>query len=211
VIGVVRDAHLFRVVEEVPPQYYLSLAQDGFTPAPAVLLARTAGDAAAYAPRVARALRGLAPRQPFLDARPLDAALDPEARPWRLGATVFTIYGAFALFLAALGLYSAVAYGVALRTREIGVRIAVGAGARHVVALVLRDGLAVGALGLALGIPGALLLGARLSPLLLRVGPRDVAALLGAAALLALTVLLASFLPARRAAGVDPAAVLRSE
>jgi putative ABC transport system permease protein len=211
VVGVVRDARTFRVVEEQRLQYYLPLAQSGFTQHPGVLLVRTSGDAAAHVGAVQRVLQGLAPDQPFLDVRSVEDRLDPEARPWRLGAAVFTLYGAVALLLAALGLYSAVAYGVTMRTREIGVRIAIGARPGQVVQLVLRDGIVVGLAGIAMGLPIALLLGHRVAELLLRVSPRDSVVLVGACTLLVATIVLASLAPARRAARVDPTTALRTD
>ena len=89
-----------------------------------------------------RALLELEPALPFVDVRVLGDALDPQMRPWRLGAAVFTAFGLVAALLAALGLYAAVAYAVAQRTREIGVRIAVGASARQVAGLILGEGVA---------------------------------------------------------------------
>jgi ABC-type antimicrobial peptide transport system permease subunit len=137
--------------------------------------------------------------------------LDPQMRPWRLGATLFTTFGVLAMLLAVLGLYSAVAYAVTQRTREIGVRMAVGATAANVVRLILGDGARIAVAGIVGGVALALIGGPFIADLLFEVSPRDpvVLALVGAGVLLATT--LASLLPARRAARVDPVTALRVE
>jgi ABC-type antimicrobial peptide transport system permease subunit len=212
VVGIVRDARLFRIREtEVRPQFYLSLAQESFADHPGAMLVRTSGDAEQFAGAVRESLQGLGPGMPFLDVRSLQSALEPEVRPWRLGATVFTLYGIFAVGLAALGLYSATAYAVTMRTREIGVRIAIGARSRDVAGLVLGEGLRVGAVGLALGLGVAALGSGSLATLLYETGPRDATVLAGVGLILLTAVVAASLIPARRATLVDPVAALRAE
>jgi predicted permease len=214
VVGVVRDARLFFKARdaEIRPQLYMAIRQKTFVSAPEAILVRTTGDdAERHTGRVRDALQGLMPGMPFLDVRSVQSAIEPEVRPWQLGATVFTLYGAFAVLLAALGLYSATAYAVAARTREIGVRIAVGARAADVIRLVLGEGMRVGVLGLALGLSIAAIGGAGLTDLLFEVGPRD-GTVLGAVAVVLLgAVTVASLIPARRAARVDPVVSLRTE
>jgi ABC-type antimicrobial peptide transport system permease subunit len=158
-----------------------------------------------------RTLRDIDPTLPYIDVRPLGDVLDPQMRPWRLGATLFTAFGVLAMLLALLGLYSAVAYAVTQRTREIGVRMAVGATAANVVRLILGDGARIAVAGIVGGVALALIGGPFIADLLFEVSPRDpvVLALVGAGVLLATT--LASLLPARRAARVDPVTALRVE
>ena len=131
----------------------------------------------------------------------------------RFGATVLGGFAALALALAALGLYGVLAYVVAQRGREIGIRSALGAGARELAGLVVGDGARLAAGGLALGVALSLALGRVLASQLYGVVPRDPAeeTILAGAAALGAVALAASWLPARRAARVDPAVVLRAE
>lgn len=215
VVGIVRDAHRFRYVEEPRPFYFLALAQETFAKHPSAILVRTDGDAERYIGRVKEALDGVAPELPLLEVASLQSRLDPQARPWQLGATVFTIYGAFAGVLAALGLYSAIAFGVVMRKRELGVRIAIGARGRQILGLILGEGVRIGVVGLAIGLGITVLaadrLGERLTELLFRVAPTDVGVMLGVVALLLSAIVLASLVPAWRATRVDPMIAMRAE
>ena len=136
--------------------------------------------------------------------RPVVRALTSEIAgvlfPQRVGAIVTGILGGAGLVLAVIGLYGLVAYGVRLRLREIGVRIALGARAANVVWLVVVDALRLGVAGVALGLGGAVLAGRALSAYLVRVSPLDVPAFTAAAAVLVAAALAAAYLPARRAA-----------
>ena len=212
VVGVVADARIFRKLDMGPrPHFYLPIAPDDGDVS--VLLVRTAPgvDPRSLAPAVVRALRDLDAALPRADVRVLGDALDPELRPWRLGATIFTAFGALAALLAALGLYAAVAYAVTQRTREIGVRRAIGAPRGHLAWLVVRDGLAVALVGTALGALLALAGGARIADLLFDVSPRDPLVFGAVVLALAAVALLASVVPALRAARVDPMVALRAE
>jgi putative ABC transport system permease protein len=120
-------------------------------------------------------------------------------------------FAATALFLAALGLFGVMSYAVAQRTREIAVRVALGATRRELLAMVLRDALVLGTAGVALGLAGALLLSRVIASMLFSLSPRDPATLAGVAVLLLATALLASGLPALQATRVDPVVALRSE
>src|SRR6266540_1915804 len=135
----------------------------------------------------------------------------PASDAWQLGATMFLVFGALAVALAAIGLYSVIAYSVAQRTHELGVRAVLGAQFGDVVRLVVGEGLGHGVTGVAIGVVLALIGGRWVAPLLFEQSPRDpfvfgfvIAVLLGVAAL-------ASYLPARRAAKVDPMVALRCE
>ena len=131
--------------------------------------------------------------------------------PQRVGAIVTGTLGVLGLLLAAIGLYGLVAYGVRLRLREIGVRIALGARGASVIWLVVADALRLSAAGVALGLGGAALAGSLVSSYLVRVSGLDARAFVGAAAVLIATAAIAAWLPARRAASADPLAVLRTE
>jgi len=120
-------------------------------------------------------------------------------------------FAVIALLLSAVGIYGVVSYSVKRRTREFGTRVALGATGAHIVRLVLRQAGSVAALGLAAGIAAGLLAARSLDSLLFGVPPWDLAALVGAAALLTATALVASYLPARRAARIDPASTLAAD
>jgi predicted permease len=210
VVGVVANARTFSLREDKQRLWFYSPLAPGDVDS-RVMLVRTAPGASGTDALLQRTLRDIDPTLPYIDVRPLGDVLDPQMRPWRLGATLFTAFGVLAMLLALLGLYSAVAYAVTQRTREIGVRLAVGATAAHVVRLILGDGARIAVAGIVGGVALALIGGPFIADLLFEVSPRDpvVLALVGAGVLLATT--LASLLPARRAARVDPVTALRVE
>jgi ABC-type antimicrobial peptide transport system permease subunit len=178
---------------------------------PRVMLLRTAPGAPNPGPVVRRLLLEMDPSLPFVDVEALGDALYPEMRPWRLGASVFTATGVAALLLAAIGLYSAVAFAVAQQRREIGVRMALGESSERAFLRVLGNGLRIVAAGAAAGSALALF-GARwLEQVLYETSPREplVYGVVVSAVLLASAVALA--VPARRAARVAPAEALRTE
>lgn len=210
VVGVVANARTFTLREEQRPWFYRPL-RAGDTTGSRVLLARIAPNVRGVEASLRRELQELDPALPYLDIRRLGDALDPQIRPWRLGATVFTAFGILAAILAAIGLYAAVAYAVTQRTREIGIRVAVGATPRQVVGMVLGDGGRTAFAGVALGVMIGLAAGPLIADLLFDVSPRDplVFGVVGVGALV--TALLASLGPARRAAAVEPMSALRME
>jgi ABC-type antimicrobial peptide transport system permease subunit len=151
------------------------------------------------------------PNLPFVRVQTLGDALDPQIRPWRLGASVFTAFGVVALVLAAFGLYSALAYAVVQRTREIGVRVAVGARARDVVRLVVADAAGLAVIGIVAGVAISLAAGRWMANLLFDVSPRDPAVFAAVGGTLLGVALLAALVPSRRAIRVDPVVALRAE
>jgi ABC-type antimicrobial peptide transport system permease subunit len=124
---------------------------------------------------------------------------------------MFSIFGALALVLAAIGLYSVIAYNVTQRTHEMGVRVALGAQARDVIRLIVSEGLRIVLPGVALGAVLALLAGKWIAPLLFQVSPKDPPVLVGVVTILVAVAMVASWLPARRAARVDPNQALRAD
>jgi putative ABC transport system permease protein len=128
-----------------------------------------------------------------------------------LGATMFVAFGALALLVAAFGLYSLIAYLVAQRTHEFGIRIALGARAADIARLVVGRGVGAAAVGIAIGVGVALALGRLVEPLLFETSPRDAVVFLAVTATLLTFALLASLVPARRALRVDPVTALRAE
>ena len=208
VVGIVANARTFRIQEELRPWFYVPLAPGG--DGRRVLLVRvTPGDVDRMIPVVRRTVQEVEAEPPFVEVQVLGDILDPQIRPWRTGATLFTAFGVLAALLAALGLQSAVAYAVTQRTREIGVRLAIGARVASVVRLVVRDGLRIALVGVALGIVVAVGISGWLADLLFETSPRDPLVLGMVAAGLILLAVLASLIPARRAARVSPSVALR--
>jgi len=160
---------------------------------------------------VRRALQAIDPNIPFPRVESIQSLVDPQLRPWRLGATLFSAFGLLALVVASVGLYGVLAYDVASRTRELGVRSALGARTRDVAWLVLRRGLTVTAAGVAVGLVAAAIASRWVADLLFGVPARDPATLGAVAALLLLVAFVASLVPALRAARVNPQVALRAE
>lgn len=209
VVGVARDAKYRTLGEEPLPFVYTALLQE--ETADATLLVRTDGDPSALAPSLKAALRGFDPRLPVFDLRTLRSSLGLALLPARLAGAVAGAAGTLALLLSAIGIYGITAWSVARRTREVGLRMALGARPGDVLRMMVRQGLRLTLTGLALGGAATLALGRLLRGWLYGVGPADPPALLGAAALLGSVALAACWLPARRAARADPVAALRAE
>ncbi len=219
VIGVASNARLSELVEGPVLQYYLPLSGaneentngviniNGITD----LLIRTRLPARDAAAAVQRALQGAEPDLPYVRVESLEESVAPLQRSWRMGATMFSAFGLLALAIAAVGVFGVTAYTVSQRTREIGVRIALGAQTGSVVGLVLRQGTRAAVAGAALGVLGALALGRAVASLLYGVAPADPLVLVSATAALLAVALLAAWLPARRAARVDPIIALQAE
>jgi ABC-type antimicrobial peptide transport system permease subunit len=211
VVGVVEDANRNELVEEVAMQYYVPFEQDTREMSPFGLLVRVRGDERAAAPAIRRELLAMNSGLRYADSRPLQELIDPLARSWRLGAVVLTLFGALALLVAGIGLYSVLAFDVLQRTFELGIRAAVGATRQRLVALVLTKAARLVGAGIALGVLASLLAAPRLEPLLFRVSARDPATLAVVVALLWLVAMLAGAWPAWRATRVDPSVALRAE
>jgi len=158
-----------------------------------------------------RVLRGLDPNRPVAPLRKMEDVIVESTGPRRFPMLLLAAFAAVALALAVIGVFGVVSYVVTQRTREIGIRMALGARAGQLVALVVRRSLLPIAIGLALGIGGALASSRLLSSFLFEVQPTDPAVIAGVAALLGTGGLLAAALPARRAAAVDPIVVLKEE
>ena len=208
VVGVAED--LRADFAEGPARHvYLAISQ--VRSADGGLFVRTRGEAREHASSVRQELQRLMPGTAFVNAEPLQDIVDPNLRAWQLGATMFTIFGGLALVVAAVGLYSVIAYGVAQRTHELGVRIALGAARRDVIRLIVGEGTRVAVLGILVGVGAALFAGKYVAPLLFDVSPRDPVIFAGIVSMLFLVAVAASWLPARRASRVDPNVALRSD
>jgi predicted permease len=211
IIGVAQDARWQTLGEEPGMQMYFPLSQNPATIPLRVLHLRIAGDPAPVIRRVQDLVRQVAPRVLFADVEPLAENLEPEMRPWRVGATVFTLFGALALVLAGLGLYSVIAYDVAQRTREMAVRIALGARAADVLRLIVTQGVRLAGIGIVIGVMIALGAASWVGPLLFDTTPRDPLVLGVVGATLFTVAVAASLIPAWRATRVAPGAALRVE
>jgi len=172
---------------------------------------RTAGDPRALTASVRRAFQSVSTDLPFLDARTMAEHMQAAAFAQRLGAIMLAAFGGVALLLSAIGIYGLLSFGVTQRTREIGVRVALGAGRRDVVGVVVGRAMRLAGLGLVIGLAGALGVGQLLRSQLIGVGPRDPLTFGVIALLLGVVALAASWLPARRASRIDPMVALRSQ
>jgi putative ABC transport system permease protein len=209
VVGVVGDTSLNRLDTKVEPVFYVSGWQQ---PWPWMSVAvRSSQDATAWAEAVRREVRALDPDVAVHRVRSLPDLVSDSVAQRRFQSALLIAFAVAGLTLAAVGLYGVMTYSVTLRTREIGIRMALGAERRRVLGGVLRQGFGLVAVGLAAGLAAALGLARLITGLLYGVSASDPPAFGGAAALLVVTALLASYLPARRATRVDPMGALRAE
>lgn len=212
VVGIARDTHLMQVLEAGAAQFYLpqNQADDAYPPS-AFILRIAPGHASAVATAVRAELTPIFPPKTTLLVRTLDKIIEPQLRPWRMGAILFAALGMLALVVACVGIYGVVAYSMATRAQEMGIRIALGARLEDVVNLVLHDGLRVVAIGIVIGIIGALALGRLLRSLLFGVVPNDPSTMIGAVAVLIGFAAVACLAPAIRAGRIDPVSALRAD
>ena len=207
VVGVSENASRYRVIEEPNMQYFLPNRGQA-----RVLIVRVEPDrAVAVAVHAQAELKNLLPGVRTVTATRMRDRVDQQLRPWRLGAALFTVFGALALAVAAVGVYSVIAYSVSQRTHEMGVRIALGARAADVLRLVVREGARVLLIGIALGVGTALAAGKLIASLLYGVTPRDPVVMVFAALVLIAVGVVASLVPAWRAARADPLVALRAD
>jgi putative ABC transport system permease protein len=176
-----------------------------------VIGVRTSGEPSAIATSVAAAIRSVNPDYPMTQVRTMDQVVSESMVADRFTLLVFGSFGALALVLAAIGIYGVMTFSVAQRNHEMGIRIALGAGSKEVLRLVVGEGMWAALLGMAIGIPGVYLVGKTLKTMLYNVGALDVWALAGVALVLLAAALVACYLPARRATRIDPLVALRQE
>ena len=171
VVGIAEDVKTSSLRDDPGLLYYMPAEQ--FGPHQGGLFVRTRGEARHQAEAVRLELQRLMPGDAYVTVTPLADVLQPEMRSFTLGATMFTVFGVLALVVAAVGLYSVVAYGVAQRSHELGVRLALGAQQRDVIRLVVGEGLRTAAVAVTLGLLAALVAARWIAPLLFNTSPRD--------------------------------------
>jgi putative ABC transport system permease protein len=211
IIGVVGDVRQVSLALADSLAYYINTAQSWFPDSPRSLVVRAHGDAAALAPAIRQAIWSVDADQPITRVATLDAVVSASAAERRFALVVFEAFGLTALVLAAIGIYGVLAGSVAERTREIGVRMALGATRGGIVSLVVRQAMMLTGVGVAIGLIGVAFASRALETLLFGVTRRDPATHAGVIAMLVAASALAAWLPAWRAARVDPSVTLRQE
>jgi predicted permease len=210
IVGVVGDVKRDGLALPSQPEMYVPFVQEPWWAAYAVV--RTSrGDPARLSSAMRADVQALDPTLPIENVAPMRSFIDDSVAQPRFRTTLLGLFGAAALLLAVLGIYGVISYSVGRRTREVGIRLALGAAPADVLRMVLAEGLALVGLGLVLGLAGAFLATRALSSLLFEVSRLDAGSWVGVAALLLLAGLAASWLPARRATRVDPVTALRAE
>jgi putative ABC transport system permease protein len=210
VVGIVEDVHRVGLREQPSLQYYVPLGQQEMFSG-ATLLVRGSRPGSVSWPELRRTMLGVDPAIRIVELRWLRDALDGEMRPLRLGGVTFGLSGALALLVAVLGLYSLMSYMVAWRTREIGVRLAIGASGPQITRMVIGAGTGLAALGIAIGLLLAAWSGRFVQPYLFETRAFDPLVFGGVALTLLVVAVFAGWLPARRALAISPTEALRAE
>jgi predicted permease len=210
IVGIVNDARYRDVEQPADPTFYVPLAQNDER-WPFLSFTVWADSQAAVPALVRQAVRAVDPNLPIARIRSYDEILRANLAPRRFNTWLVGIFAGVALLLAAVGTYGVLAYAVAARTREIGVRAALGASPRELVRLIMKEGVAVTLAAAAIGVVGSLAAAGLLRGMLYSVGPRDPIVFGAVVVVLTLVGLLATWIPAKRATAIDPTAALRAE
>jgi len=208
VVGIAEDVRRGTLSE---PEMHFYMPVEQYNPHRSILFVRTARPGTEAVEAIRRGLQPLLPGLAFVRATAMSEILAPNLRSWKLGATMFAVFGGLALVLAAIGLYSVIAYNVTQRTHEMGVRVALGAQSRDVIRLIVREALTIVLPGVALGAIVAVVASKWLKPLLFEVSPKDPMVIGGVITTLVVVALAASWAPATRASRVDPNEALRAD
>jgi predicted permease len=211
IVGVVADVHERGYDLAMKPGVYVPITSLDFDWGPDTLVIRTKGDPASIAPSARRIIASVDPDQPVSDLRTMDEIVDLNVADRQQQMTLLGAFAALALVLASIGLYGVLSYAVTQRSREIGLRMALGASASSVIRMIVARGLALTGIGLAIGLVTAWLATRAMKNLLYGVAATDPVTFASVAALLSFIALIACWAPARRASRVDPIVVLREE
>lgn len=210
IIGIAGDVRRYGLAERLRPEIYYPFQQQPQA-AMALVVRTTAADPLSIAPAVRREVQAVDKDQPVYDIKTMDSLLAKSIASNRLAVWLLGLFAALALLLASIGIYGVIAYSVTQRTREIGIRMALGARPRDVLRLVVGQGMMLTFIGIGLGLVGAFALTRVMASLLFSVSPTDPVTFAAISALLAVVALLACYIPARRATKVDPMVALRHE
>ncbi len=206
VVGICATAQLKDLTEEGKGTFYLP-AYNGLS----TLVVRTTGDPRPLTPAIREQVLAVDPNQPVYDVKTMDERIAVTLETRRFAVVLLTVFGALALVLAAIGLYGVLAFAVSQRTREIGIHMALGARARDVLLMVIRQGMWLVIVGVVFGVAGAFALTRLMRSLLFEVGPGDPLTFVLVSLLLVAVGFIACYVPARRATKVDPLVALRYE
>jgi predicted permease len=211
VVGVVKDSKYHTPNEGALPYFYVPFRQVYRADQGIAVYVRAAGDPNQAVGTLRRAVRAMDPNVSLYDTMAMTEFIRASLFVQKIGAWLLGVLGLVALVLAAVGLYSVMAYSIMQRTHEIGIRVALGAKSSDVLRLVVRQGIGLTAAGVAVGVMAALAVTRLVAGLLMNVSATDPAVFGGAALFLVLVALVASYVPARRAAKIDPNVALRCE
>jgi putative ABC transport system permease protein len=209
IVGIAGDVR--QAAPDKPPRDEIFISSQRFPSQEMAFVVRTDGDPSRLGPAVTRAIRSVDPDQPVFGVMPMTKLVSDASAERRFSLLLLTLFASLALLLSAIGIYGVMAYSTTQRRHEIGIRVALGAGTRDVLSLVVGQGMRLVGIGLLIGLTGAWLLSRVLASQLYGVSARDPFTYLAVAALLGGVALTASYLPARRALRVDPMTSLRSE
>ena len=211
IVGVVADTKYGNLRDESPPTLYVSWLQELRGVEAVTFGVRTTGEPLALMPAIRQAVRDVDPNLPLAGVSTQSQVANDSVMVERLFARLLTLFGVLAMVMAAIGLYGVMAYSVTMRTKEIGIRMALGAQRQNVLKLVLSQAMILTLIGVSLGTFGAFWLTRLMESMLFGVSATDPATFVGIALLLSVVALLASYIPARRATKVDPLVALRYE
>jgi putative ABC transport system permease protein len=209
IVGIAKDGKYFSIGEAYQPFVYFALRQE--YESSTTLLVRATGDSNAVLTAVRNAVQEMDASLPIFDVKTFEEHLGLSLFPARVAAGFLGAFGLVALLLAAIGIYGVTSYGVAQRTREIGIRIALGAARKDVILMIVRHGMVLTGIGIGIGIVGAIALTRLMEAVLYGISATDFVTFTSVSLILAGVVFVAGYLPARRAARVDPMRALRYE